>query len=97
MQLESISKNLLSQMLEVLGTNYGLNGLMYISSEEFEKCEEVFSCWDVGYERLQCLMREDHIKMMRREKSHKLPHKRLQERLQRLDRAVEIMKETAEE
>ena len=84
-------------MLEVLGTNNGLSGLMYISCEEFKKCQEVFTCWDVEYVRLQCLMREEHLEMMRREKWHKLPHKKLQERLQRLDRAVDIMKETAEE
>ena len=38
----------LSKMDQI--TNDGPNGLMYISCEEFDKCQEVFTCWDDEYE-----------------------------------------------
>ena len=83
--VESISRDVSSQLLKVLGTRR----LMYIPYEEFEKvmsqCHEVFTTWD---DKLRGLMvdivkkkRCDHLKMVWRVN---LTYKRLQERMQHM-------------
>ena len=80
--VEAISRDVVTQMLKVLGTRR----LMVIAFEEFEKvmssCFEVFTTWDDEYDKLQGLMRDivkkkrdEHLKMMWRVN---FSHKRLQ-------------------
>ena len=80
--VEAISRDVVVQMLKVLGTRR----LMVIAFEEFEKvmanCFEVFSTWDDEYDKLQGLMRDivkkkrdEHLKMVWRVN---FSHKRLQ-------------------
>ncbi|XP_077971534.1 cytoplasmic dynein 1 heavy chain 1-like isoform X1 [Styela clava] len=83
--IEAISRDLMAQMLKVLGTRR----LMHISYEEFEKVMisafEVFGAWDDEYEKLQGLMRD--IVKKKRDENLKMvwritpAHKKLQTRL----------------
>lgn len=83
--VEAISRDLLNQLLKVLGTRR----LMHIAFEEYEKVMsasfEVFSTWDDEYEKLQGLLRD--IIKKKRDESMKMvwrvspAHKRLQARL----------------
>ena len=86
--VEAISRDVVVQMLKVLGTRR----LMVIAFEEFEKvmanCFEVFSTWDDEYDKLQGLMRDivkkkrdEHLKMVLRVN---FSHKRLQVNLNSL-------------
>lgn len=79
--IEAISRDLMNQMLKVLGTRR----MMHIPFEEFERivhsCMEVFSSWDDGYEKLHALMRDivkkkrdEHLKINWR---MNLAHKKL--------------------
>lgn len=82
--LEAISRDLLTQMLKVLGTRR----MMHITFEEFERivhsCQEVLSFWDDEYDKLQALMR-DIVKKKREEMKMvwrtNLAHKKLQNRV----------------
>ena len=86
--MEAISRDLMSQMLKVLGTRR----MMHIPFEEFERvvqaCVDVFMTWDEEYDKLQGLMRdivkkkrEEHLKMVWR---INLAHKRLQSRMEQM-------------
>ncbi|CAG2102482.1 unnamed protein product, partial [Medioppia subpectinata] len=86
--MEAISRDLMSQMLKVLGTRR----MMHIPFDEFERvvtaCSEVFITWDDEYDKLQGLMRdivkkkrEEHLKMVWR---INLAHKRLQSRMEQM-------------
>lgn len=88
--VEAISRDVVSQMLKVLGTRR----LMVIAFEEFEKvmanCFEVFTTWDDEYDKLQGLMRDivkkkrdEHLKMVWRVN---FSHKRLQGRMEQMRR-----------
>lgn len=88
--IEAISRDLLQQLLKVLGTRR----LMHIPFDEFERvmnqCFEIFSCWDDEYDKLQGLLRDivkkkrdEHLKMVWRV----LPaHKKLQTRMEHMRR-----------
>lgn len=86
--VEAISRDLMAQLLKVLGTRR----LMHIPFEEFEKvmnaCFEVFSTWDDEYDKLQGLLRDivkkkrdEHLKMVWRVSP---AHKRLQARMEQM-------------
>ena len=86
--MEAISRDLMSQMLKVLGTRR----MMHIPFDEFERvvsaCFDVFITWDDEYDKLQGLMRdivkkkrEEHLKMVWR---INLAHKRLQSRMEQM-------------
>lgn len=86
--MEAISRDLMSQMLKVLGTRR----MMHIPFEEFERvvhsCFEVFSAWDDEYDKLQGLMRDivkkkrdEHLKMVWR---INLAHKKLHVRMEQM-------------
>ncbi|GAB6020623.1 Dynein heavy chain, cytoplasmic [Chamberlinius hualienensis] len=83
--VEAISRDLMNQLLKVLGTRR----LMHIPFEEFEKvmmaCFEVFSIWDDEYDKFNGLLRDigkkkrdEHMKMVWRVNP---AHKRLQARM----------------
>ncbi|RWS31185.1 Dynein heavy chain: cytoplasmic-like protein [Leptotrombidium deliense] len=86
--MEAISRDLMSQLLKVLGTRR----MMHIPFEEFERivnaCFEVFMTWDDEYDKLQGIMRdivkkkrEEHLKMVWR---INLAHKRLHARMDQM-------------
>ena len=86
--MEAISRDLMTQMLKVLGTRR----MMHISFDEFERivsaCMDVFLTWDDEYDKIQGLMRdivkkkrEEHLKMVWR---INLAHKRLQSRMEQM-------------
>lgn len=86
--VEAISRDLMSQLLKVLGTRR----LMHIPFEEFEKvmnaCFDVFTTWDDEYDKLQGLLRDivkkkrdEHLKMVWRVSP---AHKRLQARMEQM-------------
>lgn len=86
--MEAISRDLMSQMLKVLGTRR----MMHIPYEEFDKiitqCFEVFHTWEDEYEKFQTLLRElvkkkrdEHLKMIWR---INFAHKKLQIRMDQM-------------
>ncbi|KAG8185039.1 hypothetical protein JTE90_017062 [Oedothorax gibbosus] len=86
--VEAISRDLMNQLLKVLGTRR----LMHIPFDEFEKvlnaCFEVFSTWDDEYDKLQGLLRDivkkkrdEHLKMVWRVSP---AHKKLQGRMEQM-------------
>ena len=88
--VEAISRDVVTQMLKVLGTRR----LMVLTFDEFEKvmasCFDVFSTWDDEYDKLQGLMRDivkkkrdEHLKMVWRVN---FSHKRLQARMEQMRR-----------
>ncbi|XP_015784706.1 dynein heavy chain, cytoplasmic isoform X1 [Tetranychus urticae] len=88
--MEAISRDLMTQLLKVLGTRRMMN----IPFEEFEKlvsaCSEVFGAWDDEYDKLQGILR-DLIKK-KRDENYKmvwrinLAHKKLQTRVDQMKR-----------
>lgn len=86
--MEAISRDLMSQMLKVLGTRR----MMHIPYEEFDRiitqCFEVFTAWDDEYEKFQTLLRDivkkkrdEHLKMIWR---INFAHKKLQIRMEQM-------------
>ncbi|XP_027203133.2 dynein heavy chain, cytoplasmic isoform X1 [Dermatophagoides pteronyssinus] len=86
--MEAISRDLMTQMLKVLGTRR----MMHIPYEEFDKiiqqCFEVFQAWDDEYEKFQTLLRDivkkkrdEHLKMIWR---ISFAHKKLQIRMEQM-------------
>ncbi|RWS14208.1 Dynein heavy chain: cytoplasmic-like protein [Dinothrombium tinctorium] len=86
--MEAISRDLMSQLLKVLGTRR----MMHIPFDEFERivnaCFDVFMTWDDEYDKLQGIMRdivkkkrEEHLKMVWR---INLAHKRLHARMDQM-------------
>ncbi|KAL1414837.1 hypothetical protein MTO96_007102 [Rhipicephalus appendiculatus] len=86
--VEAISRDLMSQMLKVLGTRR----LMHAPFDHFESvmsaCLEVFNAWDEEYDKLQSLLRDivkkkrdEHIKTVWRVTP---AHKRLQARMEQM-------------
>ena len=90
--VEAISKDLLMQLLKVLSTQK----LMIITYPEFEvvhsSSKKVFVSWDEDFERFQTQLRD--LGKKRREESVKfhikfnLSHKKLQDRLQQMEKYV---------
>ncbi|KAF4518251.1 hypothetical protein B566_EDAN010397 [Ephemera danica] len=88
--VEAISRDLMAQLLKVLGTRR----LMHIPFDDFDrvmsKCFEVFTSWDDEYDKLQGLLRDivkkkrdEHLKMVWRVSP---AHKRLQTRMEHMRR-----------
>ncbi|CAB3376335.1 Hypothetical predicted protein [Cloeon dipterum] len=88
--VEAISRDLMAQLLKVLGTRR----LMHIPFDDFDKvmskCYEVFTCWDDEYDKLQGLLRDivkkkrdEHLKMVWRVQP---AHKKLQIRMEHMRR-----------
>ncbi|KPM05539.1 dynein heavy chain, cytoplasmic-like protein [Sarcoptes scabiei] len=86
--MEAISRDLMAQMLKVLGTRR----MMHIAYEEFDRiiaqCFEVFHTWDDEYEKFQTLLRDivkkkrdEHLKMIWR---INFAHKKLQIRMEQM-------------
>lgn len=86
--IEAISRDLMAQMLKVLGTRR----MMHIPYEEFDRivasCFEVFNTWDDEYDKFQTLLRDiikkkrdEHLKMIWR---INLTHKKLQIRMEQM-------------
>lgn len=86
--MEAISRDLMSQMLKVLGTRR----MMHIPFEEFDRllaaCSQVFTVWDDEYEKFQTLLRDlikkkrdEHLKMIWR---ISFAHKKLQVRMEHM-------------
>ncbi|KAH7972499.1 hypothetical protein HPB52_012721 [Rhipicephalus sanguineus] len=86
--VEAISRDLMTQMLKVLGTRR----LMHAPFDHFESvmsaCLEVFNAWDEEYDKLQSLLRDivkkkrdEHIKTVWRVTP---AHKRLQARMEQM-------------
>lgn len=86
--MEAISRDLMTQMLKVLGTRR----MMHIQYEEFDRiissCFEVFNTWNDEYEKFQTLLRDivkkkrdEHFKMIWRTD---FAHKKLQIRMEKM-------------
>lgn len=86
--VEAISRDLMNQLLKVLGTRR----LMHIPADEFEKvmtaCFEVFNAWDEEYEKLNGLLRD--LVKKKRDETYKMvwrlcpAHKLLQSRMEQM-------------